>query len=124
MTDLSFSEGRVDTGGDHFELCYGSGDDEPATWIVVARMSGDENDRPVVDFVVDRSRADADALLQRARLRIETALDPASPSNTIVGFVGPGGEYLHSWRGTLAAICGSTSNWYGDWHWRARRGSA
>lgn len=100
---------------EHFELCFGDPSDDPASWLVIARLGSDEFGGPIVEL-----QRDTQELRETALRLIQNALDP-SGNHTFIAMVGEGGLPQFSWQSSLARTCGSTANWYGDWHWRSRK---
>lgn len=108
--------GVVDKTTSHFVLCYGTQDD-PKEWTPIAWLGGTD-DVPVAEIAPG---LDADTRQRVEReLRIRVAVDPEF--TTYVGTI-VDGVPRPSWWGSLACHVGSTSNWYGDMHWRHVRGA-
>lgn len=103
--------GVVDRTSDHFVLCHGT-DGDPRAWTPIAWLGGTD-DAPVAEIAAgldpDLHREVQDEL--RSRITVDAA------SSTFVGTIIDGLPQA-SWRGSLAYRVGSTSNWYGDTHWK------
>ncbi|MFO0680523.1 MAG: hypothetical protein U0234_00665 [Sandaracinus sp.] len=120
-------EGPVDRSQAHFELCYGRGDDDPDTWVVVARVPCDVDNRAIIEITLDPSRADYDALVRSAWGQIAAVVQEPKDENRS-GIIwradADGMPTVYAWAMSLAQLCGSTASGYGNWHWRGREGTA
>lgn len=107
-------EGSVDQSSPHFELCHGSSNDSPKSWEVVVRVAAEADGAPIFEFVGD---ADREIVLRLVALQF----DSDAGARSIVLKQTPSGV-MEDWEGSLRMTCSSTSNWYGNWHWRGAGG--
>ena len=105
-------------------MAYGSGDDDPSTWQPILRVSFTEDNTAVYEFYP------LTAALQKQKrpaYLVLLSLFSSDYQGTRVLYLPPGADpifgYEPHYEGQLRAkISRSSSNWYGDWHWRSKKG--